>query len=99
MGGGGGNNVEPEADMGLVLDQDAMNRLESVLLSDEGQNLLEKVASENQEGGSIVQQETRLTSGPTRRSTRNQERETRQTAEKIKEENRRELEVKKEEGR
>ena len=45
-GGGAGNSVEPEADMGLVLDQDAMNRLESVLQSDEGQNLLEKVASE-----------------------------------------------------
>ena len=89
--------MEPEADMGLVLDQDAMNRLESVLQSDEGQNLLEKVASENQDG--VVKDTEKPSVGPTRRSTRNQERETRQTAEKIKEENRRELEAKKDEGR
>ena len=98
-GGGAGNSVEPEADMGLVLDQDAMNRLESVLQSDEGQNLLEKVASENQDGEGVVKDEEKPSVGPTRRSTRNQERETRQTAEKIKEENRRELESKKDEGK
>jgi len=98
-GGAGGTSVEPDADMGLVLDQDAMNKLESVLQSDEGQNLLEKVASENQDGDGVGQDDEKPTSGPTRRSTRNQERETRQTAEKIKEENRRELESKKDEGR
>ena len=91
--------MEPEDDMGLVLDPDAMSRLESVLQSDEGQNLLEKVASENQDGEGVVKDGEKSTVGPTRRSTRNQERETRQTAEKIKEENRRELESKKDEGR
>ena len=46
-----------ESSWELVLHQDAMNRLKSVFQSDEGENLLQKVSSEDEDGDEVVQDE------------------------------------------
>jgi len=71
----------------LLLDQDQMMKLESVLQSDEARNILGDTCDgggeeENEEGKVAGGQ-----GGPTRRSQRQVDRETRQTADKIRAEN------------
>ena len=73
----------------LMLDQDQMMKLESVLQSDEAKNILGDTSGDDggssggEKGGGKVGGQ----SGPTRRSQRQVDRETRQTADKIRAEN------------
>jgi len=77
----------------LLLDQDQMRKLESVLESDEAKNILgeagSEVADEIVEASAAkgVEQQERKQVGPMRRSQRQVDRETRQTVEKIRAEN------------